>query len=123
MCGAGGCFTLVFSYTPEMFPTNLRSQAIGICSFFSRIGGMLGPFAGLLAEEAVWAPGVTMGICACVACLLIQFLPETARRELPQTMADVHAWFKSDQDNGQDKSRHIRPELDPIIDPNSSKPV
>ena len=26
MCGASGCFGIVFSFTPEMFPTNLRYQ-------------------------------------------------------------------------------------------------
>ncbi|GFN92045.1 solute carrier family 22 member 4 [Plakobranchus ocellatus] len=122
MCGASGCFTLVFSYTPEMFPTNLRSQAIGVCSFFSRIGGMLGPFAGWLAEVAVWAPGVTIGICACVVCLLALFLPETSKRELPQTISDLQAWFKSGQ-SWHEKRRNVEIEIDPIMGANGLKPI
>ncbi|GFN92076.1 solute carrier family 22 member 6-a [Plakobranchus ocellatus] len=136
MCGASGCFNLIFSYTLEMFPTNLGSQALGMCSLFSRIGGMLGPFAGFhrmfmlikalthpQAEEAVWAPGLTIGICALVVCLAIQFLPETAKRELPQTLSELQAWFKSDQDSRHDKSRYIEIEIDPFLNLNDSKPT
>ncbi|GFR68655.1 solute carrier family 22 member 8 [Elysia marginata] len=51
MSGASGCFTIMFSYTPEVFPTNLRSQAMGVSSFMARVGGMLAPFAGFLWLE------------------------------------------------------------------------
>ncbi|KAK3792834.1 hypothetical protein RRG08_028224 [Elysia crispata] len=95
MCGASGCFTIMFSYTPELFPTNLRTQAMGVSSFMGRIGGMLAPFASYLAEQAIWAPGVVIGICACLVCALSHFLPETTGHELPQTLPELHAWFKN----------------------------
>ena len=46
------------------------------------------------AKEAVWAPGLVIGICACIVCLLTLFLPETSKRELPQTIPELQAWFK-----------------------------
>ena len=44
MCGASGMFGAVFFYTPELFPTNMRTQALGMASFAGRLGGMLSPF-------------------------------------------------------------------------------
>ena len=41
--GAAACFTIVFVYTAEMFPTEIRSTAIGCSSLCGRIGGMLAP--------------------------------------------------------------------------------
>ncbi|KAK3792836.1 hypothetical protein RRG08_028226 [Elysia crispata] len=93
MFGASACFNIIFTYTSEIFPTNFRSQALGISSCIARIGGMLAPFAGLLAEQAVWAPGLIICLCSCIVCLLTRFLPETSGRELPQTISDLEAWF------------------------------
>ncbi|GFO42290.1 solute carrier family 22 member 6-a [Plakobranchus ocellatus] len=71
MIGASGSLGLMFSYSPEMYPTNMRQ-----------------------ADEAVWAPGLVIGIGACAMCLLSYFLPETNGRELPQTLPQLQAWFK-----------------------------
>ncbi len=43
--GATCCFTIVFVYTAEMFPTEIRSTAVGSSSTCARIGGILAPQA------------------------------------------------------------------------------
>lgn len=43
-----GC---VYSYTSELFPTNSRSAAVGLCSTFGRIGGILAPIVANLVIE------------------------------------------------------------------------
>ncbi|XP_012946352.1 solute carrier family 22 member 8, partial [Aplysia californica] len=93
MIGATGSFDAVFHYTPEMFPTNIRNQALGVSSFIGRVGGMLAPFIGILADLAIWAPGVLIGSMACLVCILLSALPETKGRELPQTLDDLHGWY------------------------------
>ncbi|KAH9489363.1 hypothetical protein Btru_056470 [Bulinus truncatus] len=92
MVGASGSFGVVYLYTPEMFPTNLRNQALGLSSSFARLGGMIAPFMGLLAELAIWAPGLLMAVLSGLVCVLLIFLPETSGRELPQTMEEFHQW-------------------------------
>lgn len=47
-------FSMVFLITSELYPTNLRSQAVGSCSTISRIGCLLAPFIAPLAK--VWKP-------------------------------------------------------------------
>ena len=41
--GTTACFAIVFVYTAEMFPTEIRSSAVGSSSTCARIGGMLAP--------------------------------------------------------------------------------
>ncbi|XP_076465661.1 solute carrier family 22 member 7-like [Babylonia areolata] len=90
--GAGGAFGLAFLYTPELFPTNMRQQALGLSSFAGRLGGMLGPFMTDLAEVSVWAPGVLIGSFCFLMSILFRFLPETRGRELPHTVNDIKSW-------------------------------
>ncbi len=43
-CCSGAAFLLVWVITAELFPTNLRSQAVGICSTVARLFGLVSPF-------------------------------------------------------------------------------
>ncbi|GFN92051.1 solute carrier family 22 member 8 [Plakobranchus ocellatus] len=95
MIGASGSFTLIFNYTPEMFPTNNCFDSAGKMLYQNHLQG----------RKAVFAPNVTIGTCAYVVCLLAFFLPETSKRELPQTISDLQAWFKSNQDNKHSNRR------------------
>ena len=39
-----GSFNVNYAYTGEVFPTLIRNQAYGSCSFVSRIAAVLTPF-------------------------------------------------------------------------------
>lgn len=45
-----GSFSILFLYTPELYPTNLRNAGIGFSSAFSRLGAIISPFAGTLVN-------------------------------------------------------------------------
>ena len=47
-------FAMMYLITSEVYPTNLRSQAVGACSTISRVGCLLAPFLAPLAK--VWQP-------------------------------------------------------------------
>ena len=51
MVDASGTFGAVFFVTPELFPTNMITQASGLSSFMGRLGGMLAPFMTDLEKE------------------------------------------------------------------------
>ena len=80
---------LVWLVTTELYPTNLRSQALGTCSTIARVFGIVCPFVANLAVFWKPLPMVALGIPSLIAAgLIITFLPETAGKELPQNMAE-----------------------------------
>lgn len=89
-----GSFSTVFLYTPEIYPTNYRNSGLGIASSVSRIGGILAPFASNLALIALWIPGAIFGGMCLLVVLLALRLPESAKHELPSTIAECDKWEK-----------------------------
>lgn len=43
-----GCFNICFVYSSEIFPTPLRSAAVGVSSTAARVGAVIAPFVPLL---------------------------------------------------------------------------
>ena len=80
---------MVFLVTSELYPTNLRSQAVGTCSFISRIVCLLAPFIAPLARLWQPLPLLVLGIPAIISGILNIKLPETKELNLPQTMEEA----------------------------------
>ena len=80
---------LVWLITAELYPTNLRSQAVGTCSTVARLFGLVAPFVARLA--IVWKPlpMLILGVPSIFAAFLAYFIPETKHIELPTTMKDA----------------------------------
>ena len=89
MCCSNAAFTLVYLITGELYPTNLRSQAIGSCSTAARIFGISAPFISKLA--CVWKPlpMLVLGLPSICIAFLVYILPETKHINLPQTLSDT----------------------------------
>ncbi len=81
--------SLAWFYTAELYPTNLRAQAVGTCSLVARIFGMCATFVTKL--DAYWTPlpGLVLGVPAVIAGLLTYFLPETKGKDLVETTKAV----------------------------------
>lgn len=92
--GVTGSYTVIYMYTPELFPTNLRNVGMGVGYFCARIGGMLSPFAELLQKHAAYGPGLVFGVSSLILSVGSLFLPETTDKELPQTLAEMKNWDK-----------------------------
>ncbi|XP_064609466.1 organic cation transporter protein-like [Liolophura sinensis] len=87
-------FGSLFTYAPELFPTNLRSLSLGIIGFAARVGGMVAPYSNLLIRMAPWLPGVLYSITSLICSLIFVFLPETKNKTLPQTTEDIDMWYR-----------------------------
>ena len=88
-CASGCAFNLVWTITAELFPTNLRSQAVGFSSTFARIFGLLCPFIANLSVYWGPLPMLVLGLPCLVGGTLCYFIPETKNKELPQNMKDT----------------------------------
>jgi len=58
-------------YTAELYPTNLRGQALGTCSMISRIFGTTSSFVGELASVWKPLPMIVLGVPSLLAATLL----------------------------------------------------
>ncbi|XP_028303635.1 solute carrier family 22 member 7-like [Gouania willdenowi] len=86
---AEGAFTTAYLYTTELYPTVMRQNGMGHCSFMARIGVSVSPLVLLLEEFSVYLPSIIFCLTAVTAALSAQFLPETTNTRLPETIEDV----------------------------------
>ena len=89
--GVASSLAVMFVYTAELFPTSMRNTAVGTCSLFARIGGMLAPQVVSLGNLCFPSlPLVFMGVLSLIGGLLIlALLPETLGKPLPDTIKDA----------------------------------
>ncbi|KIH67615.1 hypothetical protein ANCDUO_02052 [Ancylostoma duodenale] len=91
-------FIAVYTYTTEMFPTVIRTTAVGCCSTMSRFGAVLSSYMALwlvhdsfqvdtFGKLSMLIPFSTLAIISAI--LTAVFLPETMRRPMPETISDV----------------------------------
>lgn len=71
-------FAVVILHTAELFPTHLRSSAIGLSSTMAHVGSISAPYiADVLGSIAWYIPTTICGGTAILAGLLVLLLPET----------------------------------------------
>jgi len=81
---ASGVFQAAYVYTPEVYPTVLRSIGVGSCSGMARLGAALTPYVAqvLMKTSLHLAIGVyvSVALIAAFSCLLLPF--ETRGHEM-----------------------------------------
>ncbi|XP_076813033.1 organic cation transporter protein-like [Clavelina lepadiformis] len=85
-----GSMTVLYSFTGDVFPTLLRSQAFGLCSSVSRGWNVLVPyllFLGEIVHPSI--PYLVMGTLGIAAAFAVYLLPETKLKPLPDTLEDA----------------------------------
>ncbi|KAF7651320.1 hypothetical protein LDENG_00112490 [Lucifuga dentata] len=70
-------FAMTYVYTAELYPTGLRSTAVGICSMVSTVGSCTAPFFLELGQFNNHLPYITLGSLAVLCAASILFLPES----------------------------------------------
>ncbi|MBN3304524.1 SVOPL protein, partial [Amia calva] len=77
-------FSATYIYTAEVFPTAVRSIGMGVCTSFSRIGGMIAPFvAQVLMAKSVITALVPFAVACFLSAISALLLPiETKGRAL-----------------------------------------
>ena len=71
-------WTVIYTHTPEMFPTALRGRCLGIPDGFSRLTAVVTPFLGIVYQQSpffYWIAHLVLVGLSIFCCL---FLPETS---------------------------------------------
>ncbi|XP_072298838.1 solute carrier family 22 member 16 [Eucyclogobius newberryi] len=84
-------FGLIYLYTCELYPTIIRSLAVGSGSMMCRVGSVVAPFCVYLADVWVYLPQLIVGILAFVIGVLTFMLPETLGKPLTSTLEEAEA--------------------------------
>ncbi|KAM8881616.1 solute carrier family 22 member 13-like [Synchiropus picturatus] len=84
-----GCFSIVYVYTAELYPTNVRQSGVGLNATFARVAGILAPLIKLLVIFHETIPMLIYGIVPIIAAVLCLFLPETRNTQLQDHAEDL----------------------------------
>lgn len=85
MLTINGASNLEFVYPAEMFPTEVRSSAVGFAAATARIGSVASAFvlpSLLTSIGAAWTLALLAGVCACGAVVSALWAPETRNLSL-----------------------------------------
>ncbi|XP_055585439.1 organic cation transporter protein [Uranotaenia lowii] len=81
--GITAVYAVVTLHTAELFPTEIRNTALGICSTMAHVGSMAAPYiVDLLGQLGWWIPTTICGVSVLAAGLLTLLHPETKDAEL-----------------------------------------
>ncbi|KAK3869355.1 hypothetical protein Pcinc_025339 [Petrolisthes cinctipes] len=90
---SANAFNLVFLYSLELFPTEIRSQGMNVAMAASRVGGIIAPYLINAVDSTYpWISSVLFGAGAAVAGLALLPLWETINTRLPDTVADLEGF-------------------------------
>eukprot|EP00736_Rhodelphis_marinus_P011641 Rmarinus@m.2384 len=104
-----GAFQAAYVYTPEVYPTALRSTGLGVCSSVARVSGMITPYvAQVLAEfSAILALAVYVVICFAAALAAYCLPVETLGIDMSDTLHQYHEKKVSQKQPGGKKGTSV----------------
>ncbi|XP_013194917.1 organic cation transporter protein [Amyelois transitella] len=88
------CFTGIYTYALELFPTSVRGSLFGFGNTVARIGGMLAPLTPLLVSTLNALPSILFASTAIISALLLTFTPETKTLPMFDTICQVENHHK-----------------------------
>ncbi|XP_053566832.1 solute carrier family 22 member 16 [Bombina bombina] len=82
-------FGVIYLYTAELYPTIVRSLAVGSGSMICRMGSVVAPFCVYLTDVWIFMPQLLVGIMAFLTGILTLMLPETLGMPLTNTIEEA----------------------------------
>ncbi|XP_059084961.1 organic cation transporter protein-like [Tigriopus californicus] len=89
--GASAGFSVVYLFTTELYPTEIRNTGLGFCCMFARLGGIAAPQVAIYLPKVAFPalPLLLMGGCAILGGVLTLLLPETLGSPLIESIGEL----------------------------------
>ncbi|CAG5104017.1 Oidioi.mRNA.OKI2018_I69.chr1.g1051.t1.cds [Oikopleura dioica] len=100
-------FALLFVYTGEMFPTDIRATCFAICSLGGRFGSLIAPQIAKLGFISTCIPKFVFALLMFAVFRLCQKLPETKGAPLLQSITELEEFYKKNTKRKEDKEENI----------------
>ncbi|XP_028173612.1 organic cation transporter protein-like [Ostrinia furnacalis] len=92
------CFTSIYTYAMELFPTSVRGSLFGFGNTVARVGGMLAPLTPLLTAQFTALPTILFAVTSVLSAFATSFTPETKYLPLFDTIAQINAYKTAESD-------------------------
>lgn len=91
--GVSGTFAVIWIYSAELFPTEVRTNALAMGSMAGRIGGIISPFINNFHTSIPWLPATIFGSACLLGGMALLTLPETLGRPLMNTVEEANNYY------------------------------
>ena len=91
---SSAAFSVTYQYISEVFPTFLRSRAMGFCAFFANLLASFSPAVIGLRRFYSWLPNLIFTGCCVFGSILTIGLPETLGRETPVNVEEAKKMYR-----------------------------
>ncbi|CBY18007.1 unnamed protein product [Oikopleura dioica] len=91
--GVSCAFAVIWIYASELFPTVVRTNAVGLGSMAGRIGGIVSPFILEMGASIPWLPPLIFGTVTISAGIALLALPETLGMSMLNTIPDANEFY------------------------------
>ncbi|CAK8681467.1 unnamed protein product [Clavelina lepadiformis] len=93
--GVTGSYAVLYGLTSELYPTELRTNGLGIGITASRIGSILAPYILNLQYEIYWLPNTIFGVLGTICAVLSLLLPETNNIPTMETLQEAEEYYRT----------------------------
>ena len=91
-----GGYATMYTYSSELYPTEIRTTALGVFTLAEAAGAMLSPVLLVLYDVRNWLPGTIFGVLSVMMGLLGFILPKTLGQNMPNTMRESRLFHEKE---------------------------
>lgn len=102
--GSAAAFAVIYNLTSELFPTVVRTNAVGCSSVVGRIGSIIAPLLLALQGKIAWLPNTILGALGIVGALMSFTFPETTGLDMMESIEEAERFYQGDRTPSKSKA-------------------